>query len=81
MTRTFATRCASAELQAWQRAQPYCPSRADHEAHLEPLVRDLCAMSPSEAQAYVRATYAHRSLMPLAVKLYKARVVQAEVTA
>jgi nitrate reductase assembly molybdenum cofactor insertion protein NarJ len=69
--RTFASSCASAELRAWQAASPFTPSRAEHEAALADLVSELRDMPDADAQAYVRATYDNRGLMPLAVRLYK----------
>jgi hypothetical protein len=70
---TFKDDCQQAEWAARDAAYPFTPSRAQHEAALQPLVSRLLAMPSSESVDYMVASFEVSGLMPLAVSMYKAQ--------
>jgi hypothetical protein len=71
MTKSFSDRCAAANTDAWDKAHPFVPSRAQLETALAPLLLDLAQMGPEAAWDYIGETFKIRGLMPLAVRMYK----------
>lgn len=72
-TYTFAERCAQAEAAALNAAYPFQPSPVQGWAPARPVLDELHAMEPTEAEAWVKATYRVTGYMPGVVRAYKAQ--------
>ena len=69
--KSFSIEVAWAYDNAWRDAEPFVPSRSQIEAALQPVIDRLKAMPREDAVEFIRATYALRGAMPMALDMFK----------